>query len=179
MIDCQHLREYVIYPSLTPLDLSSINAEELLVATVAQESTGGLYLHQNDGGPALGIYQMEPKTHAYLWNTYLTEIDKNEKDNNNPNINILGARIPNSFGYAILKTCKYTSIPDPFCMVYNLWYATIMARVFYYFIDAPLPHHDDLDAIWDYYKLHWNTPKGKATKQEFTIKYQRYIKGIL
>jgi hypothetical protein len=34
--------------------------DDLLIATCAQETHMGVYLHQSGHGPALGIYQMEP-----------------------------------------------------------------------------------------------------------------------
>ena len=49
----KHLAEYVIRPSLKPLGLYSLEAEQLLLGTAAVESQLGFYLHQIKG-PALG-----------------------------------------------------------------------------------------------------------------------------
>lgn len=44
-----------------PRKESAIN---LLLGTAAQESAFGTYLRQTKGGPALGVFQMEPETFA-------------------------------------------------------------------------------------------------------------------
>ena len=46
-------------------DLVSESAVQLLLGTAAQESGFGTYLRQLGGGPAIGVFQMEPKT--FLW----------------------------------------------------------------------------------------------------------------
>ena len=47
---------------LKELNLHSDNAVNLLMGTAAQESHLGKYRKQIGGGPALGIFQMEPAT---------------------------------------------------------------------------------------------------------------------
>lgn len=46
--------------------LVSDAAVELLMGTAAQESGLGVYLRQVGGGPALGVFQIEPSTFEYL-----------------------------------------------------------------------------------------------------------------
>src|SRR6266478_1286657 len=62
------LRFYIVRPSLAFLGtaLATRFAEDLLLATCAQESRLGEYLHQ-ENGPALGIYQIEPASLHDLW----------------------------------------------------------------------------------------------------------------
>ena len=153
MIDQNQFRKYLIQAPLNEVGIYSRDAEELLIATAAQESVLGTYLHQ-ESGPACGIYQMEPNTHDSLWNHFLITTHNT------------GQEIT-TLGYHILKTCNYTLRPDASFMTHNLWYASLMARVFYMDIEDPLPHHDDYESIWTYYKTYWNTKFGKATRAEF------------
>jgi hypothetical protein len=71
VIDPDHLRQYVIRPTLKTIGLWSENAERLLLGTACKESDCGRWLKQLGGGPALGIYQMEPATHNDLWENFL------------------------------------------------------------------------------------------------------------
>ncbi|MBF0148367.1 MAG: hypothetical protein HQL85_19610 [Magnetococcales bacterium] len=64
------LLEFVIRPALQRLGLWSEEAEQLVVGTGIQES-GLRHLRQIGGGPGLGIWQMEPKTHADIWDNFL------------------------------------------------------------------------------------------------------------
>lgn len=159
MIDCIELRELIIQPALKGIHLYSLEAEELLLATCAQESHDGFYLKQTVGGKcaALGIFQMQPDTHESIWNTTLT------RDSN--------------LGFLVLTSCSYTLRPKPEVMVYNLLYAAVMARLFWLHVDEPMPAIDDRDRQWYLYKRYWNTCAGKATQPEFIENYNRYVKG--
>lgn len=159
MINHKQLRELIIQPALKAIDCYTPEAEELLISTCAQESQDGLYLKQTVGGDnaALGIYQMQPQTHEDIWNS-----------------------TDQKFSYvkfAILKACNYALRPKPEVMIYNLWYATMMARVFWYHVKEPMPDMSDFNGRWTLYKKYWNTATGKATKEEFEANYNRYVKG--
>lgn len=71
-MDPKHLRELIIRPTLKLYGRWNPAAEELLMLTAAVETQLGYYLKQgafepNDhDGVALGIYQMEPKTFAWI-----------------------------------------------------------------------------------------------------------------
>ena len=62
--------EYVIQPALESIGMYSEPAEQLLLGTACAESNLGTYLHQV-GGPALGVFQIEPATHTDIWENYL------------------------------------------------------------------------------------------------------------
>ena len=64
-IDSDDLRLRVIRPTLAALDLGGEEVEALLLGTAAQESGCGRKLAQ-EGGPALGVWQIEPNTQAAL-----------------------------------------------------------------------------------------------------------------
>lgn len=60
----------------------SDNAYQLLRLTCAQESHYGTYLYQIGGGPARGLFQMEPRTEMWLWNKFpdlLEEYDSSSR----------------------------------------------------------------------------------------------------
>ena len=62
--------EQVIRPALQAIDLDSLAAEQLLLATALQESDLRNTV-QMGGGPALGYFQMEPATHDDIWANFL------------------------------------------------------------------------------------------------------------
>ena len=67
MIDRHQLDRDIIEPVLSRLHAASPAARALLLGTAAQESAMGRYIRQLRGGPALGIFQMEPATHDDIW----------------------------------------------------------------------------------------------------------------
>jgi len=153
-IDSYHLRLYVVRPVLVQLGLRSDDAEELLLGTAAQESFMGTYLKQLHG-PAFGIYQMEPATHDDIWRSYLR------------------------FGSGKLdeKVRGFMVGVEPSAgqMVWNLAYATAMARVHYYRIREALPSLHDVDAMARYWKRYYNTALGRGTVEEFKKNYARFV----
>lgn len=154
MISHQQLRELVIQPSLSKINLYSAEAEELLIFTCGAESLGGYYLKQVKG-PALGIYQMEPFTYTDHWNNYIFRSAK------------LGTQLTMHFNCA--------QVPSPERMITDLAFATVMARVHYLRKPGRLPSVSDVDGMWEYYKQHYNTHLGKATKEESIKKYYDFI----
>ena len=143
-----------IQQTLTPLGCYSLNAEELLMATCANESNLGEYRTQTGGGPARGIFQMEAATHNDIWHNFLAY----HKDLSNK-IHLLSAN------------CNTND------MINNDPYAIAMARVLYFRGRGNLPDSKDIEGIWAYYKLHYNTPLGAATHDQFIAKYNRYVLG--
>jgi len=155
MISLQQLRQDVIQPALTDLGIYSENAEELLVATCCQESLLGNYVRQVHG-PALGIYMCEPDTYLDIWNNYISKST------------VLKEKV--------LKSNNYSSPPDPSHLIFNLKYATQIARIFYSRVRSPIPPKNDINAIWTYYKKYYNTAEGAATESDFINNYFRYVK---
>ena len=154
MFDHKQFRSLIIQPALDALALYSEDAEELLVAVCAQESLGGTYLSQ-EGGPARGIYQMEGRTHDSLWNTVLCR--------------------DQSVAFKLKKVLMCAINPSADRMVWDLYYATMMARVFFLNISDPIPSGKDIEAIWTYYKTFWNTKNGAAKKTDFIINYNKFV----
>lgn len=127
-----------------------------MIATCANESRGGLYVHQVKG-PALGIYQMESVTHDDIWERFI-EHRANLKA-------------------SLMGTCNFKALPDAIDMIWNLQYATLMARIFYLRFPQALPEAGDIDAIWALYKEKYNTRLGSATKDTFMRNYQEFVKA--
>lgn len=157
MIDAYQLREEIIRPALEYLDPIipySMAGENLLMGTCAQESKLGTYVKQLGGGPALGIFQMEPAT--------LKDI----------NDNYLQYRIPLRTSVEMLLVPMQTNEQN---LVSNLAYATAMSRIHYFRVPDPIPMHDDIEGLANYWKCHYNTKCGKGTVAEFMHNYQRYV----
>jgi len=135
-MNADHLRTLVIRPTLQALDLWSPAAEALMIGTALHESLL-TYLKQVGGGPALGIYQIEPATHQDVWR-YLNEV--------NPTL-----------GETVM-TFAATGLSHQDQLISNLAYATAIARVRYWMIPDPLPKPDNLIGLAHYWKAHYNTP---------------------
>lgn len=152
-----HLREYVIEPTLKYLGLLTNSGINLLLGIAAQESKLGEYLHQING-PALGIYQMEPRT---------------EKDN----LNYLQHRRYDLFNKVL--DLKFHAVNE----IYNnqtegnLYYATAMARIHFLKFKEPLPKAKDIEGLAAYWKKYYNTEKGKGNVVDFIDNYFMFVLG--
>ncbi len=143
MLDPGQFRRLVIRPALRAIGLCSPAAERLLLGTALTES-GLRRLHQVDG-PALGIFQIEPATHADVWANYLAYREN------------LASRV------ASLASEQ----PRLDQLVWNLAYATAIARLIYYRRPEPLPAADDLAGLARYWKAHFNTALGAGSAEDF------------
>lgn len=154
-MDSGQLKKHIVEPALLELGLHSGAALQLLMLTAAQESRLGHYIVQI-GGPALGIFQMEPFTHDDIWNNFL----KYKPD--------LAQKLEHMAGTHPVQ-------PGAEVLVYNLKYAAAMARIHYYRVSEALPEHGDVAAMADYWKQYYNTPKGRGTVAEAVHNYHRYV----
>lgn len=153
MFNVDQFRKLIVRPALESLVMFSESASELLVFTCANESDGGTYLHQIHG-PALGIYQMEPKTYNDIWQNYI-----------NKNLT-LKLQLLHNFDAPVM--------PSEDRMVYDLKFATAMARIFYARISESLPS-PNVDDMWNYYKRHYNTYSGKADYTSAVKAYRKFV----
>jgi len=145
------LLEFVIRPALQRLGLWSEEAEQLVVGTGIQES-GLRHLRQIGGGPGLGIWQMEPKTHADIWDNFLRFRTK-------LGLNVLGPY----------------SKPSHARLVWDLAYGCSMCRIHYLRCPEPLPPSGDIEAQANFWKLHYNTPSGAGTPEQYIENWRRVI----
>ena len=151
--DPQVLRN-LIKSTLLPLGLYSPNAEELLMATCANESNLGQFRTQAPHGPARGIFQCEGEDFNDIWTNYLAY---------HPSI----ATSMKSLNNGVQGTVDDLVNNDP--------YAIGICRVHYMRSAGVLPDAGDIEQIWSYYKLHYNTPQGAATHDVFIQKYDKYV----
>jgi hypothetical protein len=148
----QDFREAVVRPALHAIDHWSPAAENLLVGTAAVES-GFMRLRQAGGGPALGIFQIEPATHEDIWDNYLAFRPE------------LSSEVRGLASQHIFHEDMHREL------VGNLFYATAIARIVYLRVKPPLPHADDLQGLADYWKAHYNTPAGAGKPAHFIERY--------
>jgi hypothetical protein len=145
----------LIQTTLNPLGLYSLNAEELLMATCANESNLGQY-RTHVHGPARGIFQMEGEDFNDIWTNYLKY------------------HLDLSTSLQALNNGNQGTADD---MVNNDPFAIAMARVHYSRKPGNLPASTDIEGIWAYYKHWYNTPAGAATHDEFIAKYNKFVLG--
>ena len=127
-------------------------AVELLLGTAAQESHLGKYRKQIGGGPALGIYQMEPATFDDIVKNYLSSKP------------VLKEKIIEVSGVTELNSKD---------LVNNDRLSTCMARVHYLRVKEGIP--SSLDGQARYYKKYYNTYLGAATEQEYKSNYKKLV----
>jgi hypothetical protein len=150
-LDLEQFTEYVITPVLTDLDMWSPAAVILLLGTAAVES-GLKYIHQI-GGPALGIYQMEPATHDDIYFNYLKYQPGLEH-----------------------RIRQYVPRPLAAEMIYNMAYATAMCRLHYMRVREPLPLITGEDMA-RYHKKYYNTVLGATDVRHSTPIFYEVIQG--
>lgn len=153
-INTKQLIELIIQPTLKGLGLYSLEAEMLLAGTCAQESGMGTYLQQIGGGPALGIWMIEPETYEDIWDNFLC--GKHE--------------LTDSIGEVCFDYIPTSGRSND--LIFNLKYACAMCRIHYLRVSEPIPK--DLPGLARYYKQHYNTPNGAATEQQFIENWNKY-----
>ena len=124
MIQPRHLRDLVIIPTLQAMTrvygekVYSPAAVNLLLGTAFQESVIGheTYLKQIGGGPALGIYQIEPATHDDIYENYL----RHRQDRADFTVGFL----------SLADTDTQQTIHE--ALIHNLRYSTVIARTKYW-----------------------------------------------
>lgn len=143
------LRQLIIV-TLKGINLHSDNAVELLMGTCAQESQLGKYNRQIGGGPALGIFQMEPATFTDIHMNYL--------------------RFKPDLLRDVMKVSEVKSL-NPNDLVDNKTLSVCMARVHYIRVKESIPV--DLAGWAKYWKKYYNTYLGKGKEEEFISNYKR------
>ena len=152
MINADQLRNLIILPVLERLEPAFPGAKNpaavnLLLGTAFHESLGGTYIKQIQG-PALGIYQMEPATHDSLWDNYI-----------------------NYGEHRVSAIHGFTRHGNHGQLIYDLNYATAMARIAYYSESFPWCAPDDVMGLGEIWKEYYNTPLGAGTIEQFMEHY--------
>jgi hypothetical protein len=152
MIDPKALRAQ-IQQVLTPLGLYSTDAEELLMATCANESDLGSFRTQIHG-PARGIFQDEGEDFTDLFANYLSY---------HPML------------YSSVVSLFANQPPQVDELINNDAAAIAICRVHYLRAPGAIPAANDLDGIWNYYKKYYNSAAGAAAEETFKLKYAKYV----
>lgn len=154
MIKRYNIRNYklMLTEVLVDVGLYKEDAVWLLLGTRAQESMFGKYNRQI-GGPALGTYQMEPATFKDIVKHFL--------------------RYKPELAAKIKEVCNVKRF-DHKDLVENEKLAICFARLQFYRRPEPLPSKNDVCAMANYWKAHYNTFKGKGQPCEFVDKYYRF-----
>ena len=126
----------------------SESAVRLLLMIAAHESGGFMYNRQK-GGPALGLFQMEPATYSHV-------IEYLKRSGNFPGIS--------------------RSLPAE-RMLIDAEFAAGIARVYLWTFPEPLPPADDLQALAAYAKKYWNTEAGAASAEKYLTDFKRHVWG--
>lgn len=149
----KQLTELVIVPTLHEIPKGySPEAVMAIQMIIAHESTGGEFIAQN-GGPALGIIQMEPFTHSQVWK-FGDSIQKNAE--------LLRIVTP---------VLGVKNIPSPKRLIHDLRYNVFMARQKLFMAPGVLPKESGEMA--HYLKKHWNGD-GKATATKYHFDYNNW-----
>lgn len=164
MINPALFRSEIIRPALKAADMWSEAAENLVLGTAVQESLL-VWLKQRGAGPALGFYQMEPATADDICHRYLSTRSE------------LAVRLAKA-------TWPHIVSPPPFShlsakeiarlLVEDLRFATIMCRLRFWMMPAPLPAANDIDGLARYWKRWFNTDLGSGKASEWSDKYRRF-----
>ena len=149
----RQLRELIEHV-LKDAGLYSPAAVELLLLTAAVESNLGEYIKQVGGGPARGIFQMEPSTEKDLYDNYLQYR-----------------------GNRWRTMARYNSA-DTRDLWFNLGYQILLARMHYMRVPEALPDPNDILAMAKYWKKYYNTWKGAGTVDKARLKYLTYVKNV-
>lgn len=151
----QLLEKYIIRPALQYLEMESDAAVNLLLGTCAQESEMGRHVRQIGGGPAIGIYQIEPKTHDDVFYNYLVYHDD------------------------LMKKIHHWQLGGNRSehLSSSIFYQTMIARLIYYRRPEKLPEADDVKGLANYWKQYYNTPVGHGTVEQFLRNYQLHVRN--
>lgn len=145
MINLKQLRDLVVVPALTAIGHAEPAAVRLVIGTGLIESQYE-WLAQN-GGPALGFWQMETVTAQDIWTTYLP-----------------GQPIQLRTSLSQLMSVYNDKISQ---LTYNLQYAAAMCRLKYLRSPLTLPAADDLEGLANYWKIIYNSKLGAGDPNKF------------
>ena len=148
------LLNHVVHPTL--LHLSKVNpllhsqaACRLVTATAAAESAGD-YLKQIGGGPARGLWQIEPPTARDILDRYLKQRGYLEE--------------------SVWELMTDQTLEDQ--LVTNLALGAALCRLKYWMSPTPMPYADDAQGMGGYWKDIYNTAGGAGVPEKFEAAYR-------
>jgi hypothetical protein len=164
-MDVKHFREYIVRPTLKLMDeyipgMWSDAAENLMVGTALMESDIAYLVQHN--GPALGVYQIEPATHEDIMGRYIYESKFSTSL-----ISILDSML-----YYIDEEKREDTLANDY-LVFDLRYATIVARIKYFMSPIVLPNADNIHALGHYWNDYYNGNPDVGTADQWEVKYRK------
>lgn len=136
-INLTDLKYQVVEPALSVIGLNTLAALNLVVGTAVAESSAS-FLVQSGGGPALGLWQMEPATEQDIWDNF--------------------------FFYNPTMANQVQSMMAPGAttpqLVWNLLYGASMCRVKFWRSPTLLPAYNDASGMANFWKSAYNTSLG-------------------
>lgn len=150
MMDRAQLIRYIIRPVLRRIPKGySAEAELAIIMIIAHESKRGTFIKQVRG-PAMGLIQMEHKTHETVWKYG-------------------GSVWKNALSLGIITFWQYCrrKHPESNRLIHDLKYNTFMARQRLFMKPEALPSADKPREISRYLKKHWNTIHGSADNESY------------
>jgi hypothetical protein len=152
-INASDFRSYVIQPALAALAPAGIpvtkTAGDLLMATAAMETDLGTWLTQV-GGPALGVFQIEPESLDNL----VSRLSAKQ-------VTALFSVMPAQPTGAEMSGWVAENIEG------NLLLAAAICRLFYWQAPFAMPASSTVSRLWTVYKTWYNTAEGGATMADF------------
>ena len=155
-LNLTQLKYDVIEPALVAIGLAGTAALNLVTGTALAES-GAAFVKQENGGPALGLWQVEPATEQDTWTNYL--------------------------GYNTALAAQVRALLWPYNsvdqrtqqLIGNLPYGAVVCRLKYRRAAAPLPAYNDAAGMAAYHKAIYNTAAGAANAETNTPLIQQVI----
>lgn len=153
----EELRLRAVRPALERLEMWSPAAENLVLGTASHESGGFKHRVQIGGGPALGLWQIEPDTHDDLYFNYLDYRPE------------LRAKLIS------LKSAPDADDLDAELRDNDLYAAACCALLYHRHGEPKWDSPADVGAMAACWKRWFNTPKGRGTEAQFVSDYERYV----
>lgn len=137
--------ESIVIPALKKINHCELASMELVLGTGLHESNAWLFRKQIHG-PALGMWQMEPRTANYLWDSVVSKRPQLKQD---------------------LLELANASRFNPGMLIDNDKLSAAMCRVHYLNVKVRLPLPGDLVMQARYWKKYYNTCRGKGIEQSY------------
>ena len=147
--------EELIRPTLKRIGKHSDEAERLLLGTAIQESHLK-HRRQLGGGPARGLFQMEPATHDEIWENFLSTRRRSELAD----------------AIRMMKTDPDADGAEE--LENNDVYACAMARAHYLRVPTAIPTAGGVRAHARYWKQHYNTASGAGTITQYIENWRQF-----
>jgi hypothetical protein len=145
-----------IIPALDAIGNNSLAAQELVLGTGVHESLGFTLRRQLRGGPAVGLFQMEPVTFKDLWKRVIPKLSDKVQS-------------------GLKHLSDGENEIDVESLATNDKLAAALCRIKYLSINEPLPPAGYTDLQARYWKKYYNTILGKGTSRDYLKSWNRFV----